>query len=150
LPVDLAGLTVLGIKLAEEKKIMPAAGFTMLAISAGVMMASMFEITQINSMETYVKFYYIGAASNFLYLPSMFLISFYEDFKKWVRYVGLISTIPLLTTSGIFLFGYRNFVVMENIANVGYLMMFMTQLIWAYNLHINYKRKTSDGREPMT
>jgi hypothetical protein len=145
----LAGLTVLGLRLAEERKTMPAAGFTMLAISVGVMMASMFEITQINSEETYVKFYYIGAASNFLYLPSMLLISFYDGFKRWVRFIGLLSSLPLLATTLIFLSGYRDFVVMENIANMGYFMMFMTQLTWAYNIYSNYRRKTSSQTETM-
>jgi hypothetical protein len=32
----IAGLTVMGIKLADEKKVLPAAGFTMFAISGGI------------------------------------------------------------------------------------------------------------------
>src|SRR5678816_2036872 len=71
----IAGLTVMGIKLADEKKVLPAAGFTMLAISGGILTASLFEITQVVSLETYEKFYRIQSSANFLYLPAMYLIS---------------------------------------------------------------------------
>src|SRR5262245_60475737 len=71
----IAGLTVLGLKLADEKKVLPAAGFTMFAISGGILTASLFEISQVVSHETYEKFYRIQSSSNFLYLPAMYLIS---------------------------------------------------------------------------
>src|SRR4030095_715181 len=101
--LGIGGLTVLGIKLADEKKILPSAGFTMLGISMGLLLVSLFEITQVVSHEAYEKFYRIQASGNFLYLPSMYLISAYEDFKKWIRYIGLISSLVLLAASFMFL-----------------------------------------------
>ena len=136
----IAGLTVMGIKLADEKKVLPAAGFTMFAISGGILTASLFEITQVVSHETYEKFYRIQSSSNFLYLPAMYLISAYEDFKKWVRYIGLVSSIPLLIASLMFLFGNRDFKTLETISNIGFGFMTVTSISWAYNVYINYKK----------
>lgn len=139
----MAGLTLMGIKLADEKKVLPAAGFTMLAISSGILLASIFEICQVVSFESYVKFYRIQTSGNFLYLPAMYLISTYEDFKKWIRYVGLISSFLLITASFLFLFGNRNFNLLENISNLGFLFMFVATLSWAYNVYINYKKSVT-------
>ena len=136
----IAGLTVMGLKLADEKKVLPAAGFTMFAISGGILMASLFEITQVVSHETYEKFYRIQSSSNFLYLPAMYLISAYEDFKKWIRYIGLVSSIPLLIASFLFLFGNRDFKTLETISNIGFGFMTVTSISWAYNIYINYKK----------
>jgi len=136
----IAGLTVIGLKLADEKKVLPAAGFTMFAISGGILTASLFEITQVVSFETYEKFYRIQSSANFLYLPAMYLISAYEDFKKWIRYIGLISSIPLIISSFMFLFGNRDFKTLEAISNIGFGFMTVTSFCWAYNVYINYKR----------
>lgn len=141
----MGGLTVMGIKLADEKKVLPAAGFTMFAITGGILMASMFEITQIVSMETYVKFYRIQASSNFLYLPAMYLISAYEDFKKWIRYIGLFSSVPLLIASFMFLFGSRDFNTLETISNIGFSLMAVTSISWAWNVYANYKKSREQG-----
>lgn len=138
--LGIGGLTVLGIKLADEKKILPSAGFTMLAISVGLMLVSLFEISQVVSHEAYEKFYRIQASGNFLYLPSMYLISAYEDFKKWIRYIGLVSSITLLSASFMFLFGSRDFKTLETISNIGFFIMFITFFSWAYNVYINHKR----------
>ena len=136
----IAGLTVMGIKLADEKKVLPAAGFTMLAISFGILFASIFEISQVVSLETYEKFYRIQTSGNFLYLPAMYLISAYEDFKKWIRYIGIVSSLTLLTASFMFLFGSRDFKTLETISNIGFSIMFITFFSWAYNVYINYKK----------
>ncbi len=136
----IAGLTVMGIKLADEKKVLPAAGFTMLAISGGILTASLFEITQVVSLETYEKFYRIQSSANFLYLPAMYLISAYEDFKKWIRYIGLVSSIPLLIASLMFLFGNRDFKTLESISDIGFGFMAVTSFSWAYNVYINHKK----------
>ncbi|MEZ5013960.1 MAG: hypothetical protein R2794_06680 [Chitinophagales bacterium] len=137
----IGGLTLLGIKLAEEKQTMAAAGFTMLAISTGVTAVSFLEIAQIVSEETYIQFYYVFASGNFLFIPAMLLISTYAAFRKWIRIIGLVAAIPLLTSSFLFLFGSRNFHMLENISNTGFMLMFFTQLLWAYNVLINYKQK---------
>ena len=136
----IAGLTLMGIKLADEKKVLPAAGFTMLAISYGILLASIFEISQVVSHETYEKFYRIQTSGNILYLPAMYLISAYEDFKKWIRYIGLVSSLTLLIASFMFLFGSRDFKTLETISNIGFFFMFITFFSWAYNVYINYKK----------
>jgi len=138
--LGIAGLTLMGIKLADEKKVLPAAGFTMLAISYGILLASIFEISQVVSLETYEKFYRIQTSGNFLYLPAMYLISAYEDFKKWIRYIGLASSLTLLIASFMFLFGSRDFKTLETISNIGFFFMFITFFSWAYNVYINYKK----------
>jgi len=140
--LSLAGLTVMGIKLADEKKVLPAAGFTMFAISSAILMTSLFEISQVVSFETYEKFYRIQASTNFLYLPAMFLISAYEDFKKWIRYIGLISSLPLVIAGFMFLFGNRDFKTLETISNIGFTLMFVTSISWAYNVYINYSKNS--------
>ncbi|MDX2196329.1 MAG: hypothetical protein NW207_07920 [Cytophagales bacterium] len=137
----LLGSTVMGLKLEDEKKILPAAGFTMLAISAGVMMSSLFEITQVSSAESFEKYYFITISSNFLYFPAMLLIAFYDGFKIWIRWLGLISCLPLLISSILFLTHYRNYSMLEIITNCGYLLMGLAQCIWAINIYINYKKK---------
>ena len=137
----IAGLTVMGIKLADEKKVLPAAGFTMLAISGAIMMASIFEISQVVSLETYEKFYRIQCSGNFLYLPSMYLISTYDDFKKWIRFIGLVSSVVLLIASLLFLSGNRDFKTLETISNIGFFIMFFTSLSWAYNVYMNGKEQ---------
>ena len=135
----LAGLTVMGIKLADEKKVLPAAGFTMFAISGAILMTSLFEISQVVSHETWEKFYRVQSSTNFLYLPAMYLISAYEDFKKWIRFIGLASSIPLLISGFMFLFGSRNFKTLETISNTGFTLMAITSLCWAYNVYVNFK-----------
>jgi len=140
--LSLAGLTVMGIKLADEKKVLPAAGFTMFAISSAILMTSLFEISQVVSFETYEKFYRIQASTNFLYMPAMFLISAYEEFKKWIRYIGLISSIPLVIAGFMFLFGNRDFKTLETISNIGFALMFVTSISWAYNVYVNYRKNS--------
>lgn len=142
----MAALTVIGQKLGDEKKILPAAGFTMLAIATGILMASMFEISSIVSLETYEKFYRIQASANFLLVPAMYLISEYEDFKKWVRYIGLLSTIPLLGAGFMFLAGNRDFRLLESISNIGFALLFVTELSWAYNFYSNYRQSLTQAR----
>lgn len=138
--LGIAGLTLLGIKLADEKKVLPSAGFTMLAISMGLLLVSLFEISQVVSYEAYEKFYRIQSSGNFLYLPSMYLISAYEDFKKWIRYIGFVSSIILLSSTFMFLFGSRDFKTLETISNIGFSIMFITFFSWAYNVYINHKK----------
>lgn len=143
----IAGLTIMGIKLADEKKVLPAAGFTMLGISAAILMSSLFEICQLVTRESYVKLYYIQVSGNFLYVPAMFLISTYEDFKKWIRYVGLVSSSVLISASFMFLFGSRDFKMLETISNIGYMVLFLTSFSWAHNIYRNYKKGISIKKE---
>jgi hypothetical protein len=141
LGIFIFGCTVMGIKLADDRKVLPAAGFTMLAITMGVWMASLFEITQDGTMETFEKSYYIVCAGNFLYFLAILLTAAYEGFHRWVRYLGLSSTIPFIIASLLFLNDYRNFTTLDEINLIGYLLMIITQVMWAVNVYQNYKKK---------
>jgi hypothetical protein len=141
LAIFIFGCTVMGIKLADDRKVLPAAGFTMLAITMGVWMASLFEITQDGTMETFEKSYYIVSAGNFLYLPAMVLIAAYDGFHKWVRYLGLCSSIPFIVATLLFLNDYKIFTVLDEINLFGYFLMVITQVMWAVNVYQNYKKK---------
>lgn len=136
----IAASTMMGIRLAETEKI-PAAGFTMLAISTGVMMAALFETTTVFTRESYEKQYYIITSSNFLYVPAMLMIAIYKEFKPWLRWMGIISTLPLMTVSFMFLFHYRNFTRLELIGTCGYFLIMITQVLWAINVYSNYRKK---------
>lgn len=131
----------MAIKLADEKKVLAAAGFTMLAISTGVLMASLFETTESISREAFEKSYYITTSANFLYLPAMLLIAACDEFKKWVRVLGLISSLPLWICSFLFLFHFRNYTTLDYIGITGYVLMMFTQLMWAVNVYQNYRKK---------
>lgn len=134
----MGGLTVMSVKLADEKKVLPAAGFTMLAISCGINLASIFEISAVVNYESYEKFYRIQTSGNFLFLPAMFLVAEFEVFKKWVKIAGIISSLTLILASSLFLFGNRDFRFLENISNLGYLIMFLTYFGWGHNIYKNY------------
>lgn len=144
----LLGLTILGMKAEEEKQILAAAGFTAQAISLGLAAASLFEITMVTSRESYEKFYYLTVSSNFLFIPSLLLIATYNKFKKWVKLSGLIASLPLLVSSLMFIFRYRDYKVLEEISNTGYLMVFVVYLLWCLNVYQNYRKdlkKTHGG-----
>jgi hypothetical protein len=139
----LLGLTIIGMKAEEEKQILAAAGFTAQAISLGLAAAGLFEITTVSSMESYEKFYYLTVSSNFLYFPSLLLIATYNKFKKWIRLSGFIASVPLLISSLLFIFRYRDFKILEEISNTGYLMVFIVYLLWSVNVYQNYRKEVS-------
>ena len=138
--LNIAASTTMGIKLADERKVLPAAGFTMLAISMGVMLAAMFEVTTVFNKETFEKMYYINTCANFLYVPSLLMISTYDGFKKWVRYGAIIAVTPIFISCIIFLFHYRNYVVLDLTGSAGYISISLIQVIWGLNVYANYKR----------
>lgn len=137
----MCGSTVMGIKLADEKKVLAAAGFTIQAIAAGVIMASTFEIINPPNLEAWEKGYYITTSANFMYLPSMLLIAACDEFKKWVRWTGVFSALPYVLQSIVFLSGYRNFSTLELLGLAGYVAMLITQVMWAVNTYKNYHNK---------
>jgi hypothetical protein len=139
LAFDLIGLTIMGMKAEEDRYILAAGGFTAQAISIGLAAAGLFEILSIASREAYEKFYYITVSSNFLYFPSLILIATYGKFKRWVRIAGFMASLPLLTSTILFVVDYRDFVVLEEISSLGYILIILTQLFWAGNIYVNYK-----------
>ncbi len=137
----LLALTILGMKVEEEKNILAAAGFTAQAISMGLAMVSLFEVTTTVSKESYEKFYYLTVSSNFLYLPAMILIATYEKFKTWIRLAGIATGVPLMVSSIMFMFKIRDYNTLEIISSTGYMMLMTLQLLWAYNIFVNYRKE---------
>lgn len=83
------GSTALGIKFADEKKLMSSIGFTMMAIAQGVMFV-IFTFT-FNSNETIEEAFSLYSASLYLLVPAVFMIAFYSDFPGWVNITGIIA-----------------------------------------------------------
>jgi hypothetical protein len=137
----LMGLTLIAMKAEEEKETMAAAGFAAAAISFGIAAISFFEITKITSLESYVDFYNMTISSNFLLIPSFFFISTYSKFKRWIRLFGIAPSIPLLASTTMFMTQYRDFKVLENLTNTGYLLFVIWVWLWAYNIYHNYKEE---------
>ena len=103
-------------------------------------MAALFETTSVFTEETYEKQYYIFTSANFLYMPSMLMIATYKEFKLWVRWLGIISILPVMAVSFIFLFHYRNYSVLDQLGTSGYCLLMITQIFWAVNVYSNYKK----------
>lgn len=137
---DLIGLTIMGMKAEEDRSIVAAAGFTSLAISMGLAGAALFEIAWVADLADYEKFYYITVSSNFLYFPSLIMIGTYEKFRSWVRIAGYIASLPLLMATILFVFGYRDYMILEAFTSTGYILFMVLTLLWAWNVYLNYKK----------
>jgi hypothetical protein len=137
----MAGATVMGIKLSDERKILASAGFTMFAIAIGLSMSSLFEVFDVIDKASFEKSYFINTCSNFLYVPAILLISTFDGFKKWIHYLSIFTALIILTSGVLFMLYYRNYVVLDVITMIGYLFLSFTQLMWALNVYINYRTK---------
>lgn len=136
----LISLSILGMRAEEEKEILAAAGFTAMAIGMGVGLAGFLEVMGVSDAESYQSFYYISICANFVFIPAMFLIATYPRFKKWIRAFGVLAIVPMVMVTIMFLVGVRDYVLLENIYNLGYLMLSFTTLFWTGNLWVNYRR----------
>jgi len=133
-------LTVVAMKAEEEKQILAAAGFTALAISFGISLLSLLDIVEVTSFEQYESYYRVTVSSSFLLIPSAVLIGSYSGFKMWVRYCTVISVLPLLVVSVMFLGGVRDYHLLETVTNVGVVLFSLCWLLWAYNIYSNYRK----------
>jgi hypothetical protein len=145
LALNMAAATVMGIKLSDERKILAAAGFTMFAIAIGLSMSSMFEVFDVIDKESFEKSYFINTCSNFLYVPSILLISTFDGFKKWIHYLSIFTGLVVFTSGVLFMLYYRNYIVLDVITMGGYLLLSITQLMWAVNVYINYRAKIGNN-----
>ncbi len=135
------GSTLMGIKLADEKKVMPAAGFTMFAIANGVVFVIFFEMMDAMSEESFVKTYNILTGYILLELPALILISFYTGFPKWINWIGILSMVPFAVSGGLFLNGYRNFVALDQISMLGFTLLNIAQVSWGILVLKNRRRE---------
>jgi len=139
----LIALTVVAMKAEEEKQILPAAGFTAQAISYGINVMSLFDIVDVSTVDQYESYYYLTVGSNFLLVPSTILIATYRRFKVWIRIYSNVAIIPLFASSIIFLYGSRDYHLLENINSLGVALVSISWLFWAGNIYMNQKRDYS-------
>lgn len=121
--------TLMGIKLADDKRVMPSAGFTMLAIAQGVAFITIFEVQHFTE-EEYKKTYEIMTGMLFLFLPAMWLIARYTSFPRWLNWLGLAACVPWVVSSILFQTGPAEFKTIEGVYGAGYLLMETTALCW--------------------
>jgi hypothetical protein len=127
--------TVHGLKLTEEKKTMPAAGFTMMAISQGVIFTTFFEP---NDLEGYNKAYELFGGGLLLFFPAMLLISFYTEFPKWVNIIGLVSCVPFLVDLILFEQEKHYTPILDEVYTVAQILLEITALSWAFFIWKNH------------
>ena len=145
--LNMASVTILGIKAGDERQLLAAGGFTMFAIALGISISSMYEVVTIVDQESFEKSYFINSSSTFLYVPAVLLISTYKSFSKWIHYLGIVTVVPALAGVILFTFKLASSVVIDGIVTIGYLLLSFTQLMWAVNIYFVY-RKTVTLKEP--
>lgn len=103
----------------------------MMAIAQGVFYASMFEaFTEQMTREAMDKAYNIQVGGMILFMPALFLISFYEYFPRWLRWMSILVNIPYFICNGLFMSGYRNYAIIDLFAGIGGLGLGTTQILW--------------------
>lgn len=123
------GSTLMGIKLADDKRVMPSAGFTMLAIAQGVAFITIFEVQHF-SEEEFKKSYEIMTGMLFLFLPAMWLIARYTDFPRWLNWMGLAAVVPWAVAAILFQSHAAELSTIEKVYGVGYVLVELTALCW--------------------
>ena len=139
--LNMASVTILGIKVGDEKQILASGGFTMFAIALGLSISSLYEVVTIVDQESFDKSYFINSSSTLLYVPAILLISTYKNFSKWIHYLGVLTVIPALIGTILFVFKVASNVTIDIITTIGYLLLAFTQLMWAVNIYLNYRKK---------
>jgi hypothetical protein len=144
--LNMASVTVLGIKAGDERQLLASGGFTMFAIALGITISSMYEVVTIVDKESFDKSYFINSSSTFLYVPAVLLISTYKSFSKWIHYLGIVTVVPALTGVVLFTFKLASSVMIDIVVTIGYVLLSFTQLMWALNIYFVY-RKTVTPKE---
>ena len=76
-------------KASSEKADLPAAGFTILAISEGLFLSTIEESANPGDE--------ILITAVLFMIPSFLLISYYKLFPRWLHIAGILSTVPFVT-----------------------------------------------------
>lgn len=130
------GCALMGIKLADDRKVMPAAGFTMMAIAQGVSYATIFEAFGMEHkqvadlLEMREKAGNISAGGAILFIPALILITTYSLFPRWLNWAGIIISFPFIASSIAFMLGVRNYHFLEIIGNIDYMLFNLLQIFW--------------------
>jgi hypothetical protein len=138
--LNMASVTILGIKAGDERQLLASGGFTMFAIALGISISSLYEVVTIVDQESFDKSYFINSSSTFLYVPAVLLISTYKSFSRWIHYLGIVTVLPALAGVVLFTFNLASSVVIDITVTIGYLLLSFTQLMWAINIYLVYRK----------
>ncbi|MFI5172056.1 MAG: hypothetical protein ACHQFW_06670 [Chitinophagales bacterium] len=123
--------SLMAIKLADEREVLPAGGFTIFSISQGLIMVTNFEImagnSNVESLETTFQMY---VGTFMLAFPAILLISTYSKYPRWLNLFTLISVLPYITTNILFLLGSRDFKLFDLISSFSFVMQGAVFTIW--------------------
>lgn len=137
------GCVALGVKLAEEKKTIPAIGFTMMSIAQGVIFVT-YAIAP-SSTEGLEEIYRIFMSSMFLLIPSMILIAFYSEFPKWLNIMGVAACLPLLAENILFIFIGKFSTILIALDGTGQVLFCITGVCWAIRVLRNSKQEIKES-----
>ncbi|MBX7108087.1 MAG: hypothetical protein K1X61_05505 [Chitinophagales bacterium] len=86
------GCVAYATKLTEERKTMSSIGFTLMSVAQGIIFV--LYIISFNGEEKIAEAYRLFSASLYLLIAAILLISFFSEFPKWLKIVGVISCLP--------------------------------------------------------
>lgn len=136
------GCVAMGIKLADERKIIHSIGFTMMSVAQGVIFV--LYLISYNGHEKLDEAFRIFSASLYLLIPSMVLIALYAEFPLWVRMLGLSGCIPYIIENILFaLSGKFNETIML-VDGIGNILMNLTVLCWGIFVLLNMKKELKE------
>ncbi|MFN8278842.1 MAG: hypothetical protein U0V49_01010 [Saprospiraceae bacterium] len=135
------GCTALGIKLTEEKKTLASIGFTMMAITQGVIFV-LYVVAPEPSKENLDEVYKLFTATIFLLVPSMSLIAFFSEFPRWVNLLGMVAILPWIGEISLYFASHKLSDTVGMMDFIGQLMMNTTVSSWAY---FTWKRSTASS-----
>ncbi len=129
---------MLSVKLADDREVIPSAGFGIFAISTGLIMVTSFEmIGHQNEIESLEVTFHMYLGSSFLFIPGLFMVATYTGFPKWLHYLTMTATIPYLITYTLFLMGERDLHVLDPISTVSWVLMNIVQILWGVRVWKN-------------
>src|SRR6185295_15953643 len=76
------------------------------------------------------KAYNIQVGGMVLFIPALFLISFYTYFPRWLRILSIVACVPYFVCNGIFMSGNRNYKLIEAIGGLGGFALGISQILW--------------------
>lgn len=125
--------TLIGLKLAEDKQILPAAGFTMLSIASALSIVVYFEFRTF-SVEEFEKIYDIYLSYVALLVPTAILLVYYKDVPKWQRFLPIVSVIIQSSSMVVYYSGYEKYNKLDSISFIGYLIFTVLTLLWGIQI----------------
>lgn len=130
----ICGTILLAIKLAREGWDMAAAGFTLLGIGWGVIIAAKdFELLRMD--------HEVRTSAAYFFLPSMILIAFYRPFPRWLKILTVWCFVPFVVALICFKTGHDNQKQVMGWMEGGFFSFHTTSLIWAVFFYPQWRRQ---------